>query len=97
MTQALEGKDDNPNQCDQRDIAAALNGDSESYRRLVLRYQPEIAQQMLRFSRNAGVREELVHDVFVEAYLSLPGYKGKSPWLHWLRTSNSRLQKKDAP
>lgn len=70
---------------DSRDIAATLSGDGEAYRQLVVRYQGLISQQMCRFSRDASVREELVHDVFVEAFLSLRSYKGSAPWLHWLR------------
>ena len=70
---------------DASDIAATLSGDGEAYRRLVLRYQEIISQQMCRFSRDASVREELVHDVFVEAYMSLRSYRGSAPWLHWLR------------
>ena len=70
---------------DASDIAATLSGDGEAYRRLVLRYQGIISQQMSRFSRDASVREELVHDVFVEAYMSLRSYRGTAPWLHWLR------------
>lgn len=46
---------------DARDITAALTGDGEGYRRLVMRYQQEIAQQMLRFSRDPSIRDELVH------------------------------------
>ncbi len=67
------------------DVAAARAGDSEAYARLVRRYQPEMVVQMRRFSRNPQVCEELVHDVFVEAYLSLHNYRGSAPWLHWLR------------
>lgn len=70
---------------DASDITATLSGDGEAYRRLVLRYQEIISQQMCRFSRDASVREELVHDVFVEAYMSLRSYRGSAPWLHWLR------------
>jgi RNA polymerase sigma-70 factor (ECF subfamily) len=70
---------------DASDIAATLSGDGEAYRRLVLRYQGIISQQMSRFSRDASVREELVHDIFVEAYMSLRSYRGTAPWLNWLR------------
>ena len=67
------------------DVAATRAGDGEAYARLVRRYQPEMVVQMRRFSRNPQVCEELVHDVFVEAYLSLHSYRGSAPWLHWLR------------
>lgn len=78
-------------QIDAADIAATLEGDGEAYRRLIQRYQGEIALQMRRFSRDLGERDELVHDVFVEAYRSLPSYRGTSPWLHWLRKIAVRI------
>lgn len=67
------------------DITAARAGDSNAYQRLIVRYQDEITRQMYRFSRHRAVCEELVHDVFVEAFLSLKSYRGDAPWLHWLR------------
>ncbi len=70
---------------DIRDLAAALAGDGEGYRRLVKRYQLQIADQMRRFSRDPAVRDELTHDVFVEAYVSLRSYRRTAPLLHWLR------------
>lgn len=70
---------------DDRDVALSLSGDGEAFRRLIRRYQGEIGNQMRRFSRDSSVREELTHDVFVEAYLSLHSYRGTAPLLHWLR------------
>jgi len=70
---------------DAHNIAAALSGDGEAYRRLVERYQTKIAGQMRRFSRDPTVQTELTQDVFVEAYMSLQSYHGTAPWLHWLR------------
>lgn len=67
------------------DIAAARNGDEEAFRRIVERYQSTLANQLRRFSPNASVVEDLVHDTFVEAFLSLASFKGKSPLEHWLR------------
>ncbi len=67
------------------DIKASRNGDHEAFRRLVERYQTTIATQMQRFSRDQRVLEELVHDVFVEAFVSLSGFREKSPFEHWLR------------
>lgn len=68
-----------------RDIQAARNGDHDAFRRLVERYQTTIGTQMRRFSRDQRVLEELVHDVFVEAFVSLRSFRGKSPFQHWLR------------
>lgn len=76
---------------DFNDIAAARNGDAEAFRRLVQRYQPVIAVQMRRFSREPQLCEELVHDVFVAAYFSLTSYRGDAPWLHWLRKIAVRI------
>lgn len=67
------------------DIAAARNGDEEAFRRIVERYQSTLAKQLRRFSPNPAVIEDLVHDTFVEAFLSLSSFKGKSPFEHWLR------------
>ena len=70
---------------DAQAIAATLAGDHEAFGRLVEKYQAAIAQQMRRFSRQPAVVEELVHDVFVEAFVSLKSYRSRGPLLHWLR------------
>jgi RNA polymerase sigma-70 factor (ECF subfamily) len=76
---------------DGTDIRASLGGDSEAYRRLVERYQGHISKLLWRFSRDRQVHEELVQDVFVEAYLSLGGFKGASPFSHWLSRIATRV------
>jgi len=76
---------------DQGDIAASLNGDGEAYARVVRHYQDQVAAQMWRFTRDPAVLEELVQDVFVEAYLSLKGFRGRAPFLHWLRRVATRV------
>jgi RNA polymerase sigma factor (sigma-70 family) len=73
------------------DITASLDGDGESYRQLVQRYQGKVAAQMRRFTRDPVVLEELVEDVFVEAYFSLKGFRGRAPFLHWLRRIATRV------
>ena len=70
---------------DRRDIAAARGGDAAAYARLVARYQPVVAQQMWRFTRDRQVLEELVQEVFVAAWMGLPKYQARAPFLHWLR------------
>ncbi|OHB76241.1 MAG: hypothetical protein A2Z25_05925 [Planctomycetes bacterium RBG_16_55_9] len=70
---------------DWQDILACLNGDEDSYVKLVRRYEAEITKLVWRFSRDPAVCEELVQDVFVEAYFSLKSYRGRAPLLHWLR------------
>lgn len=70
---------------DAQDVRATLDGDQEAFGRLVARHQEAITRQMRRFSRHPQVVEELVHDVFVEAFLSLKSYGSRAPLLHWLR------------
>ena len=60
------------------------DGDPEAYRRLIERHQDHVARILWRFSRDRRTHEELVQDVFVEAYLSLGNYRGKAPFEHWL-------------
>jgi RNA polymerase sigma-70 factor (ECF subfamily) len=76
---------------DRKDIAESLAGDGEGFARLVRRYQDRVAAQMWRFTRDAVVLDQLVQDVFVEAYLSLKGFRGRAPFLHWLRRIATRV------
>ena len=83
--------DETVSEMDRRDIAASLNGDGEAYSQLVQRYQGQVAAQMWRFTRDLVVLEELVQDVFVDAYFSLKGFRGQAPFLHWLRRVATRV------
>ncbi|MEX2545000.1 MAG: RNA polymerase sigma factor [Phycisphaeraceae bacterium] len=66
------------------DVAGALGGDEQAYARLVRRHQAGVARQMWRFTRDRGVLEELVQEVFVQAWFSLPRYRADAPLTHWL-------------
>jgi RNA polymerase sigma-70 factor (ECF subfamily) len=79
------------NQQDRQDINAAQNGDHDAYRRLVERYELDISKLMWRFTQDEQVCEELVQEVFVEAYFSLEGYKFKAPFQFWLKTIATRV------
>jgi RNA polymerase sigma-70 factor (ECF subfamily) len=76
---------------DLADIRAAAGGDGEAYARVIGRYQNTIARRVLRFSRDTRTLEELVHDVFVEAYFGLKGYRGDAPFEHWLQRIATRV------
>ncbi|WP_320042103.1 sigma factor [uncultured Desulfobacter sp.] len=65
-------------------VTASLDGDADAYRRLVERYQGRIASRMRRFTRDPVMLEELVQDVFVQAYLGLRGYRAHASFIHWL-------------
>ncbi len=76
---------------DTRDIQATLMGDDDAYARIVGRHQRMISGRMYRFTRDRTSLEELVNDVFVEAFVSLKGYKGTGPFDHWLSCIATRV------
>ena len=76
---------------DLNDIQACINGDNEAYRRLVQKYESQIARLMRRFTRDKAEHERLVQDAFVEAYLSLKSYKGRGQFPHWLNKIATRV------
>ena len=69
---------------DLRDVELSLKGDDEAYRRIVERYQGHVGRLLRKFARGVRTHEELVQDVFVEAYRSLGTYAGKAPLENWL-------------
>jgi RNA polymerase sigma-70 factor, ECF subfamily len=73
------------------DVRAAARGDGEAYSRIIGRYQQTIARRMHRFTHDLTAIEELVHDVFVEAYFSLGKYRGEAPLEHWLQRIATRV------
>ncbi len=95
MAEPVGSKDDsrinNDVSEDQEDIQNSRLGDSDAYKRLIDRYQDHVSSIVWRFSRDRLVHEELVQDVFVEAYLSLHTFKGKAPFSHWLSRIATRV------
>jgi RNA polymerase sigma-70 factor (ECF subfamily) len=87
----VSDNESNNEDLDRRDIKACIEGDKNSFAKLVRRYQEPVTNLMWRFTRDKTLLEELVQDVFVEAYLSLPGYRSRAPFLHWLRAIGSRV------
>jgi len=75
---------------DQARVAAALAGDESAYLAIVEEHQPMVARLMWRFTRDPLKLEELVHDTFVQTYLSLPKYRGAGPLGGWIRTIGVR-------
>lgn len=73
------------------DIRRSSQGDSDAYRRLIERHQEHVGRILWRFSRDRLVHEELVQDVFVEAYMSLRSYRAKAPFAHWLSRIATRV------
>lgn len=76
---------------DIEEVRQSLQGDPEAYLRLIERHQDYIGRVLWRFSRDRRVHEELVQDVFVDAYLGLDRYRGKAPFAHWLSRIATRV------
>ena len=66
------------------DIRKSLNGDADAYRRLIEQHQAAVSKLLWRFTRDPVEHEELVQQVFIDAYMGLKGYRGEAPFEHWL-------------
>lgn len=66
------------------DIRKSRQGDGQAYRRLIDQHQAAVSRLLWRFTRDRTEHEELVQEVFVQAYVSLASYAGKAPLEHWL-------------
>lgn len=80
-----------PADLDLADIRLTLDGEGTAYERLVSRHQTRVASRMWKFTREKPDHEELVQEVFVQAYLSLPTYRGDAPFEHWLARISTRV------
>lgn len=76
---------------DLEDARQSCQGDSEAYRRLIERHQEQVGRTLWRFSRDRQVHEELVQEVFVQAFLSLGNYRAEAPFAHWLARIATRV------
>jgi RNA polymerase sigma-70 factor, ECF subfamily len=85
------GSDSGAAEIDLREIAVALDGGQDAYGRLVNRHQDAVSKWMWRFTRDRVILEELVQDVFVEAWMSLSRFKGTSAFRTWLFTIATRV------
>jgi len=68
-----------------QEVRRAHRGDADAYARLVEHYEDAVARQMWRFTRDRSAHRQLVQDVFVNAFFSVHSYRGRGPFLHWLR------------
>jgi len=76
---------------DLRDIEQSLAGDHRAYEQLVRRYEAGVASWLWRFTRERVVLEELVQEVFVQAYFSLGSYKSRAQFRTWLLSIATRV------
>lgn len=70
---------------DEEVIARILSGESDAFEILVERYKKQVAGIV---GRKVPHQEapEVVHQVFIKAFVSLPSYRPLKPFSHWLTT-----------
>jgi RNA polymerase sigma-70 factor (ECF subfamily) len=64
-------------------ISRVLDGDVDCFEHLIGRYKGYVFGIVLKHVPPEE-SEEVAHQCFIKAYKSLPGYKGKSDFRHWL-------------
>jgi RNA polymerase sigma-70 factor (ECF subfamily) len=76
---------------ERNDVVRSLDGDRDAYARIVARYQTKIARHMRLFTRDPAIIEQLVQDVFVDAYFSLNGFRGEGALAAWIGRIATRV------
>ncbi len=65
-------------------IAQAAGGDAEAFRRLYEEHREKVARLAYRLLGSQSDLEDLVQEVFVQVYRSLPDFRGQSKFGTWL-------------
>ncbi len=72
-------------------VQSCLRGNEDAFAKLVDTHQQMVGRRMWRFTRNRSDWEELVHDVFVQAYFSLATFRGRGSLAGWLSSIATRV------
>ncbi len=67
-------------------VQKVLNGDKRFFDELIAQHAARIFQLVYRFFNNRHQVEDIVQDVFLQAYQSLDRYSGERPFSSWLTT-----------
>ena len=73
-----------PEPTDKDLIAEVLEGNTESFEPLVIKYQTRVFALARRYARREDEVEDIVQTVFLKAYSKLSSYRGDAPFEHWL-------------
>ncbi len=73
-----------PEPTDKDLIAEVLEGNTESFEPLVMKYQARVFALARRYARREDEVEDIVQTVFLKAYSKLSSYRGDAPFDHWL-------------
>ncbi len=75
-------------------IARAQGGDTEAFRQLFVRHRGDVTRIVYRMLGPSADVEDVVQDVFLNVYRSLPSFRGDakfSTWLYRLATNVTRM------
>src|SRR5579862_2655767 len=73
------------NQSDEEVVRMVQKGDRESFRELVLRYEPKMTRYARRFFFDGDEAKDLAQEVFIKAYVNIRSFDASrrfSPWLY---------------
>jgi RNA polymerase sigma-70 factor, ECF subfamily len=65
-------------------VERTLAGDDSAYAALARRHRGKIAGMASRFAANSQDGEDLVQEIFIQAWRKLGQFKGGAPFEHWL-------------
>lgn len=65
-------------------VSRARDGEAEAFDQLVVRYSPRLYGMVYHMTSNKEDAHDLLQDIFVKAYRSLPKFKGKSAFYTWI-------------
>ena len=65
-------------------VSMSRSGDREAFGELVRRYQDRLFNSVVQILRCRNDAEDIVQDAFVQAYINLASFRGKSSFYTWL-------------
>lgn len=65
-------------------VRLACAGDAEAFGELVSRYQNKVFHLAFGFTRDQAAADDLAQEIFLKAYLALPGFRGQAEFSTWL-------------
>lgn len=65
-------------------IAAVLQGDTDSFEPLVVRYSARLFATARRHARRESEVEDIVQEIWAKAFQKLSSFRGEAPFEHWL-------------
>ena len=89
MSEASLTYTENPSSSDQEVIQDVYNGNVDSFEILIRKYQGYVFKIVNRHIPVTDVKE-IAHQIFINAYRSLPSFKGKTEFRFWLATITIR-------